>query len=299
MYIARWGRSARAIAFCVAGALAGCEGTTPLPVTAGGAAVVSVERVEREPIPPPAPAYGRPLGVFQFTMYYVAAEADHPEPARPGADASGAIHATVAANDNALSGHPDELSGGPDGGPREVESSDNRTNVTLYHRKGCAPIAQVGAEFAAQLDIQGTGKLRDGRVVNTSGSCRCPNSPCYFEIDNAWAMGPKGRLSPFRSVAVDTRVIPLGTVLYLPELDGVRMPGRAPWGGFVHDGCVVAEDRGGGIRGHDIDFFVARKTFSNILDARHRLKKVGVFEGTGWCEKRNGKVARARARAAL
>jgi 3D (Asp-Asp-Asp) domain-containing protein len=274
MYIARWGRSARAIAFCVALALPGCEGTTSLPVDLKAPAPQVATTVSTSS---PAPAggrepvreYGLPLGVFQFTMYYVAAEEDHPP----------------AVNDNRLSGQPDNLSGEPD-------KADHR--VTIYHRKGCAPLAELSPSFATQLDIQGTGKLRDGRVVNTSGNCPCPNSPCYFEIDQAWAMGPNGRLSPFRSVAVDTRVVPLGTILYVPDLDGVRVPGRAPWGGFVHDGCVVADDRGGGIRGRDLDFFVAKKTYSNILDARHRLKRVSVFEGKGWCEKRGGKVRRAR-----
>ena len=39
----------------------------------------------------------------------------------------------------------------------------------------------------------------------------------------AWAMGAGGRLSPFRSVAIDTKVIPMGKVLYIPELDGMLM----------------------------------------------------------------------------
>ena len=59
---------------------------------------------------------------------------------------------------------------------------------------------------------------------------------------------------PFRSVAVDTRLIPLGTVLYVPAARGtaITLPsGRKA----VHDGYFFASDRGGGIRDNHIDVF--------------------------------------------
>ncbi len=299
MYIARWGQSARAFAFCAVGALAACEGSTALPVDVRAPApVVEVVPVVRpDEVAAPVPEYGLPLGVFHFTMYYVAAEDEYPQVA------AAPTTSRQAANDNHdSSGLPDSVSDAPDSmsdAPDSVSGAPDDEVVTLFHRKGCTPLAKVSPSFGAQLDIQGTGKLRDGRVINTSGNCQCPKTPCYFEIERAWAMGPNGRLAPFRSVAVDSSVIPLGTLLYLPELDGVRVPGRAPWGGFVHDGCVVADDRGGGIRGRDIDFFVAKKTYSNILDARHRFKHVAVFGGEGWCERDGTKTRRAAGRIAL
>jgi 3D (Asp-Asp-Asp) domain-containing protein len=179
-----------------------------------------------------------------------------------------------------LSGPPDSLSGAPD-------------TMTLYSQPGCRPLATVAHAFGHQLDIQGTGKLKDGRVVNTSGTCSCKHSPCYFEVDDAWGMGPGGRLIPFRSVAIDTKVIPLGKVLYIPQLDGMQMPGKAPWGGFVHDGCVVAADRGGGIQGHELDFFVGKKVFSDAIYHRYKTEHITVMDGKGWCEKKDGKVVRS------
>jgi 3D (Asp-Asp-Asp) domain-containing protein len=56
---------------------------------------------------------------------------------------------------------------------------------------------------------------------------------------------------PFKSVAVDPRIVKLGEVLYLPEFDGLPMPD-----GSIHDGCVRADDTGGGIKVHKLDFFV-------------------------------------------
>jgi 3D (Asp-Asp-Asp) domain-containing protein len=233
--------------------------------------VVELPRLELPTPGADAPVRGDSLGNFRFTMYYVAIEDDPPPtPQADAADDAMLAHA-------APSGAPDTLSGSPD-------------MVTVYHRDGCRPLAEISRAFVAKLDMQGTGKLRDGRVINTSGVCRCPRSPCYMPIKAAWAVGANGRLSPFRSVAIDTKLIKLGSLLYVPELDGKRMPGKAPWGGFVHDGCVVADDRGGGIAGRELDLFVAKKVYSDGLYRRHRIKRVTVHDGAGWCERKGGKV---------
>ena len=60
---------------------------------------------------------------------------------------------------------------------------------------------------------------------------------------------------PFRSLAVDTKLIPLGTVVYIPAARGVAITlpsGRKA----VHDGYFFASDRGGGIRDNHVDVFV-------------------------------------------
>jgi 3D (Asp-Asp-Asp) domain-containing protein len=80
-------------------------------------------------------------------------------------------------------------------------------------------------------------------------------------------------------------------VLYIPELDGITMPGRSPYGGFVHDGCVMADDRGGNVRGNQIDFFAARRAYYKRLQKQHRLKKVTVFEGGAKCRRLAERIA--------
>lgn len=249
--------------------LAGCEGPSSI---ADGVSMARAERADsvdttgsETPISA-SPARGAELGKFRFTMYYVAIERGRKQEPEP-----------VSEEDVLLaSGAPDTMSGRPD-------------KVTIYDKR-CRAIAEISPAFARQLDLQGTGKLKDGRVVNTSGLCKCPNSPCFMEIKDTWAIGANGRLAPFRSVAIDTRLVKLGSLLYIPELEGKRMPGKAPWGGYVHDGCVIADDRGGGIRGKELDLFVAKKSFSNALWNRTRLKQVTVFDGTGWCERKDGRV---------
>ena len=171
---------------------------------------------------------------------------------------------------------------------KKAHGDSAQATVQLYQRKGCVPLAKVSPAFADRLELEGTGRLNDGRVLNTSGPCSCGERNCFYEVPRSARFGVgvgKRPLSPFRSVAVDSRVIPIGTVLYIPELDGLTMPGRAPYGGFVHDGCVIADDRGGGVKGHQLDFFTARRTYYTSFNRRHRLKRVTVYDGKGRCTK--------------
>src|SRR5205085_11709780 len=102
--------------------------------------------------------------------------------------------------------------------------------VTLY-AKACEPIAEVTRDFAQQQRIQGTGKINDGRVLNVWGNCSCQTSPCYKVTPQQWGTAGSGKpLTPFRTVAVDPKLIKLGSLLYVPLLEGRTMPGRAPWG---------------------------------------------------------------------
>lgn len=77
------------------------------------------------------------------------------------------------------------------------------------------------------------------------------------------------RLVPFRTVAVDPRCIPLGSVLFIPKLRGksfIQYDGTSA----VHDGYVFAGDTGGAIKLRHIDFFsgAADATFApGVIDA--------------------------------
>lgn len=150
----------------------------------------------------------------------------------------------------------------------------------------CAVLATVSADFADAIELEGTGRLVDGRLLNVAGACDCPRSPCFIEADadHPWGYGTQDRaLVPFRSIAVDPAVIEYGTGLYLPALDGVAMPGEAPWGDFAHDGCAVAADTGGGIDGMHIDFFVGTRGSYQALDGELGLSETEVNEGGERC----------------
>ena len=152
--------------------------------------------------------------------------------------------------------------------------------------EACQVLATVAPEFARSLRLEGTGRLRDGRVLNVDGACACPRTPCFAEVDDQhpWGVGVQDRpLVPYRSVAVDRSVVPYGTHLWIPELDGVTVPGDAPWGGFVHDGCVIAADTGGSIIGAHLDWFVGLRASYRTLDPLLDLTSVTVLDGGARC----------------
>ncbi len=109
-------------------------------------------------------------------------------------------------------------------------------NEPLLARDGRL-IARVGPAFKKQLDVEGSARLRDGRVVNLDEPVN--GRPRYLVVHNApFGIGAPGyKLIPYRTVVVDPRRIKLGAVLYLPLLAGVTLPS-----GEVHDGFCFAHD---------------------------------------------------------
>lgn len=245
----------------------------------------------------------RLLGNFKITFYYVIGE-DEVKPAvavkaaKKATVLAAALPAVPVANENSA---PDEGAGAGPGEPVTTDDSIGELAsivvpelVALYD-KSCTPIAKVSKEFAAQITMQGTGKLSDGRVLNVSGRCDCPRSPCFHPTSNRWGTGGTGRpLQPFRTVAADPRVVKLGSLLYIPALEGRMMPGRAPWGGFIHDGCVVADDTGGGIKGKQLDLFVGRRGYYRAMSKNGHgwARNVEIFDGAQMCERDGRKIAR-------
>lgn len=232
-------------------------------------AAVSIERPRRiEPSDEP-----RPLGRFDITFYYVVGEDEVARAKKP-------------ANDNRS-----------DAGVEADLAAISPDLVTLYEPRACKPIAEVSREFAAQLQLQGTGKLRDGRVLNIWGECPCERKPCFKVTANQWGTSGTGKpLEPFRTVAVDPSVVKLGSLLYVPLLEGRTMPGRPPFGGFVHDGCLVADDTGGGINGNQLDLFVGRRGYylglSGAAGGHSWARHVPVYDGSKICERKGRQVAR-------
>lgn len=252
----------------------GCQSTSD----AGVVALPVSEPVSAPANAAPAETGPHPLGQFTITFYYVIGE-----------DEVTAKPVMIAANDNRGSNDSE--------GDAEL-TAITPDLVTLYTGGGkCAPIAEVSKEFASQLALQGTGKLHDGRILNIWGACNCGHTPCFKVTRAQWGTAGSGKpLQPFRTVAIDPKVVKLGSLLYVPLLEGRTMPGRQPWGGYVHDGCVIADDTGGHISGNRLDLFVGRKAYflglSGSGGSHAWARHVPVFDGTGICE-RKGRPARA------
>ena len=137
------------------------------------------------------------------------------------------------------------------------EHEDDFTEVPVYTQDGFF-LGSYADSFYTALRMEGSGRLADGRVLNFNGRCNYGEGTCFEELDQSeypYGRGAGSRpLVPFKSVAVDPRLIPIGDTLYIPELDGLPMPD-----GQVHDGCVRADDTGGSIKQKKMDFFVVSK----------------------------------------
>ncbi len=153
---------------------------------------------------------------------------------------------------------------------------DNDTNV---YAQGGNILAVVPAAFVADLCVEGTGKLSDGTILNTAGSCSygptciTGGQQCYTALDASifpWGVGVRNRpLVPLQSIAVDPATIPIGSSVYIAEWDGVQVPSIDGIGGFTHNGCFTADDQGGWVRGNHIDIFAGTKGMMRWLETIH------------------------------
>lgn len=138
-------------------------------------------------------------------------------------------------------------------------------------------LKQVPETFLKRILVEGTGRLNDGRVVNWV-------SPGRFQIIDVrqapFGFGSQQQpLVPLRTIAVDRQLIALGTVVYIPEFDGLEVGA-----GVRHDGCFVAGDVGSAIRGYHIDIF--SPTYAQALDLMSRVpERLALHQSASHCRK--------------
>jgi 3D (Asp-Asp-Asp) domain-containing protein len=137
-------------------------------------------------------------------------------------------------------------------------------STNLYDKRG-GYLGTYSERFSWHLRMEGTGVTLDGRILNTSGHCPVGFGTCFSTMNgdtHPFGRGAGWRpLVPFKSVAVDPRLIAIGEPIYVPELDGLLLPD-----GSVHDGCVRADDTGGHIKVRKMDFFVVTQENFKFLD---------------------------------
>jgi hypothetical protein len=140
---------------------------------------------------------------------------------------------------------------------------------TLYKTGSSTVIAKVSKNFRDALDLEGTGMLTDGRILNVGDQ-----SAGYWKYvilpTGAFGLGIHGHyLYPYRTAAVDfpylcqklgrtdcgevaaIRKKLVGTLLFFPKLVGMPLPN-----GAKHDGYICAHDIGGAIKNDRVDLFV-------------------------------------------
>ena len=161
----------------------------------------------------------------------------------------------------------------------------------------CAKIADVPRGFHDAVCVQGSGKLSSGATVSfAKRDCACAltctrtgQKICFEPLDAErfpFGRGAAGvAIRPLVTVAADTSVLPLGTVIYVKEFDGLVLPGdSAP-----HDGCFVVEDRGGAVKGEHIDIFTGTPDVTKVVNQRLPSNQgVTVVRGVAKCERLRG-----------
>jgi two-component system sensor histidine kinase HydH len=145
--------------------------------------------------------------------------------------------------------------------PAESKEPESGPTRQLYDQS-CKAIRTVSQVFHDQVCVQGSGRLATGETVSfAKRDCSCAavctrtdQKICFEKLDPKafpFGRGANGTpITPLRSVAVDITVIPMRTVLYIPDFHGLKGPD-----GKVHDGCFIAEDRGLKVEGKHVDIF--------------------------------------------
>lgn len=134
-------------------------------------------------------------------------------------------------------------------------------------------IAQVSSKFLAGLRMEGTGRFLDGRVINYHGRIDgeirwrwCPPSAPYgYGLEDYI-------LRPFRSVAVDPKVVPIPSRVFIPAAVGAALPD-----GTIHDGYFEAIDIGAAIQDKRIDMFTSYGDQSAVF-RRHGINNMQPLE---------------------
>ncbi len=156
--------------------------------------------------------------------------------------------------------------------PREGDHRVSSPDSVSLMSASCELIAKVPRGFHDAVCVQGSGSLAKGGTVSfAKRDCPCADvcprtgqRICFEALDPTafpFGRGATGRpITPLRSVAADTDVLPIGTVLYIPELDGFA--GR----GGTSDGCFVVEDRGLRVKGEHVDIFAGHSVETAALN---------------------------------
>jgi hypothetical protein len=101
---------------------------------------------------------------------------------------------------------------------------------------GGLELARVSGAFRKALELEGTGRLMDGRVLNVAE--RVAGEMRFIEVGHAYGLGVASRpLEPFVSLAADLSQIGVGELVRIEEFAGFRRPD-----GAIHDGLFRVDD---------------------------------------------------------
>ncbi|KAI8086496.1 uncharacterized protein BX664DRAFT_335956 [Halteromyces radiatus] len=119
-------------------------------------------------------------------------------------------------------------------------------------------IAKVSKTTYEKFQMEGTGLLKDGKMVNL-GDSKTRFQTVNRKTDPYGVGSNENSLVPWVSVASND--LHRGTKLYIKELDGIKLPD-----GKTHNGCVRVDDQGWSFGKCQLDFFTLQFSAYKILD---------------------------------
>lgn len=144
-----------------------------------------------------------------------------------------------------------------------LSDTKNPNDVALLDMNGKKLGPTLSQRDWCLAGIEGTAII-DGIVYNYAGNTGKSQTACSLKATETvrWMKSPymygvgsrNNELRPFYSLATDPKVIPFGTIVFIPEAVGVKyfLEGEER----THDGYFRADDVGGAIKGNHIDVFI-------------------------------------------
>jgi 3D (Asp-Asp-Asp) domain-containing protein len=152
-----------------------------------------------------------------------------------------------------------------------TRESDFPTGGEQVNVKACSQnrafSGTISKKFYQSLHLEGTGELRNGAILN----CFNDDCTCFDKVD-----GPMGTwhniLEPYISIAAND--MPHGTIIYIKELDGVKLPS-----GQAHNGCARVDDTSYSFGANHIDLFSFYKTNYETIQKKFSKERVSIQVG--------------------
>lgn len=121
----------------------------------------------------------------------------------------------------------------------DYPTSDKRQLLSTCQQER---LITVDANFAAGVKALGAGRLQDGNTVGVSWQCDCGlgyNCFQFLDSEHQWGLTPK-HTPRHLYTSVSASSLPLGSVLYIPSLDGMVLPDTQ---NQKHNGYVRVDSR--------------------------------------------------------
>ena len=150
------------------------------------------------------------------------------------------------------------------GGYPLLDLAGNSLGVSLSERDWCSSALEGSVQVTSNQSLLGvynyagrggTDQVNCATYYPTLKNISATNRVRFQRSNTLYGDGVSGNLVPYRTIAVDRTLIPIGSVVYIPEARGVTV--TLPSGErAVHDGYFYAGDVGNAIQGNHVDVFL-------------------------------------------